>query len=56
MGRKLIYVSSDRSIGLEKRKDLTGRLVRLMSSTYMTACNDAAGKLLFCLCEQDRMF
>lgn len=44
----------DRSIGLEKRKDLTGRLIRLLNSTYLSGSGEAAGKFLFAICDQDR--
>lgn len=53
---KLIMPYSDRSIGLEKRDDLTGRLIRLMSSTYLASSAEAAGKLLFSVCGSDRKF
>lgn len=45
---------SDRAVGLEKRADLTGRLIRLMGSTYLGACAEASGKLLFSICSSDR--
>lgn len=44
----------DRSVGLEKRDDLTGRLVRLLGSTYLSGSSEATGKFLFSICDQDR--
>lgn len=48
------FVYRDRSIGLEKRSDLTGRLIRLLNSTYLAGSATAAGKFLFAVCKQDR--
>ena len=43
----------DRSIALDQRTDLTGRLVRLMSSVYFGNTKVGASELLFVLCDQD---
>lgn len=43
----------DRSDRLDKRKDLTGRLLRLMASVYFSNTKVGAGELLFALCGQD---
>ena len=47
--------SRDRSLALDQRSDLTGRLVRLMSSVYYGNTKIGASELLFVLCDQDRM-
>lgn len=52
----MTFYYSDRTVGLEKRRDTTGRLVQLMSSSFFTACSDAAGRFLFELCDQNRKF
>jgi hypothetical protein len=46
----------DRSQPLEKRSDLTGRLVRLLGSVYLTRVKDSVGELLFSLLDQDRAY
>jgi hypothetical protein len=50
----LSIVDSDRTVPLEERSDLTGRLTRLMSSVYFSHTKVGAGELLFALCGQDR--
>jgi hypothetical protein len=42
---------SDRSQGLDKRKDLTGVLIRLMSSSVYPRLSRASGEVLLALCD-----
>jgi hypothetical protein len=44
---------SDRTIGLDKRPDLTGRLVRLLSSISYPRLSRVAGELLLAICHED---
>lgn len=49
-------IHRDRTESLDRRNDLTGRLVRLMTSVYFSNSKVGAGELLFALCGQDREF
>ncbi|EJU05980.1 hypothetical protein DACRYDRAFT_85841 [Dacryopinax primogenitus] len=43
----------DRSTPLERRPDLLGRLVRLLTSVHMSRLKDAVGELLYAMCDSN---
>lgn len=53
MKELLLPANLDRTLPLEKRDDLTGHLVRLMSSLLLPNSANCAGELLYNLCARD---
>ncbi|GAA97311.1 uncharacterized protein L969DRAFT_87243 [Mixia osmundae IAM 14324] len=50
---RLLPGESDRALPLEKRTDVTGRLIRLTNSVYYPKSAETASQLLFSLCRSD---
>jgi len=53
MGELLLPADLDRTLPLERRTDLVGHLVRLMSSLLLPNSANCAGELLYNLCARD---
>lgn len=48
-----IIANRDRSSPLEKREDLLGRCLRLMTCVYFPRLKDSVGELMFAICDED---
>ncbi|PWN18919.1 hypothetical protein BCV69DRAFT_284540 [Microstroma glucosiphilum] len=51
--KRILPDDIDRTIGLDKRPDLTGRLVRLLSSISYPRLSRVAGELLLAICREE---